>query len=193
MPKGVRGADIIQRVRDSSGSVCGTILWECKRAATWSKGWVSKLRQDQRQGNHTLAVIVSEVLPRPDCSLTEVDGIWVVDLNVAPDLAILLRDRVIEVAAARGASAQRDDLKGLAYHYLSGPGFASHVVAIVENAFKMRTSLDQERRALQTKWAEREQQIASVVGELAGIYGDLRGLGATLPTIERLELPPAET
>ncbi len=173
--------------------MCGTILWESKRAANWSKGWVRKLREDQRKGNHTVAVIVSEVLPQPDCSLTEVDGIWVVDLDMAADLAVLLRDTVVQVASARGARAQRDDLKGLAYDYLAGPGFASHVIAIVENAHKMRTSLDQERRALQARWAEREQQIAAVVGELAAVYGDLRGLGTALPTIEQLELPPQAT
>ena len=191
--RGVRGADIVQRVRSVEGAACGTILWESKRAANWSNGWVRKLREDQRQGNHPAAVIVSEALPQPDCSLTEVDGIWVVDLDVAPDLAALLRDTVIQVAAARGARAQRNDLKGLAYDYLAGPEFASHVIAIIETAHKMRASLDQERRALQARWAEREQQIQGVVGELAGIYGDLRGLGTALPTIEHLELPQAET
>jgi len=193
VPKGVRGADIVQQVRGPSGSVCGTILWESKRAANWSKGWVRKLREDQRQGNHTVAVIVSEALPQPDCSLTEIDGIWVADLDAAPDLAVLLRDTVVQVAAARGTRAQRNDLKGLAYDYLAGPGFTSHIIAIIENAQKMRVSLDQERRALQTRWAEREQQIQGVVGELAEIYGDLRGLGAALPTIEHLELPQPET
>jgi hypothetical protein len=139
-----------------------------------------------------VAVIVSDVLPHADCSLTEVDGIWVADLDVAPDLAMLLRDRIIQVADARGVRARRDDLKGLLYDYLAGPGFASHVVAIIENAQMMRASLDLERRALQTRWAEREQQIQGVVGELAGIYGELKGLGTALPTIEHLELPQQE-
>src|SRR5258708_6162488 len=30
VPKGVNGADLIQRVRSPSGLVCGTILWEAK-------------------------------------------------------------------------------------------------------------------------------------------------------------------
>lgn len=63
------------------------------------------------------------------------------------------------------------------------------MIAIIEDARKMRDGLEQERGALQARWAEREQQIQSVVGELAGIYGDLRGLGTALPTIEHLELP----
>jgi hypothetical protein len=190
--RGVRGADIIQRVRAPSGASCGTILWESKRAANWSNGWVRKLRDDQRRGNHAMAVIVSDALPDPDRSLVQVDGIWVADLEVAPDLAVLLRESVIEVAAARGARSRRDDLKGLAYDYLAGPEFAAHVLAIIENARRMRESLDAERRALQARWSERERQIEGVVGELAGIYGDLRGLGTGLPSIAQLELLPPD-
>ncbi len=37
---GTRGADIVQTVR-VSGNEIGTILWESKRAASWSKGWIS--------------------------------------------------------------------------------------------------------------------------------------------------------
>lgn len=189
IPKGVRGADIVQHVRAPGGQTCGTILWESKRAGNWSKGWVRKLREDQRQGNHSLAVIVSEALPQPERPLAQVEGIWACDLDVAPDLAVLLRDTVIEVAAARGARARREDLKGLAYDYLAGPDFVAHVTAIINNAKRMRETLEQERRALQARWAEREGQIEGVVAELAGIYGDLRGLGTALPSIEQLELP----
>lgn len=187
--KGIRGADIVQSVRDPSGRVSGTILWESKRAAAWNHGWVKKLRDDLRRGDHGVGVIVSEALPDPDRSLTEIDGIWVTSLDVAPDLAAILRDAVIQVASARGVRARRDDLKGLAYDYLSGPEFVARVRAILENARNMRGTLDTERRALQARWSEREKQIDSVVVELAGIYGDLRGLGTALPTIDLLELP----
>jgi hypothetical protein len=187
--KGVKGADIVQSVRDPSLRVCGTILWESKRAATWNNGWVGKLREDQRRGDHTVAVIVSETLPNPDRSVIEIDGIWVTTLEVAPDLAAILRDTVIQVASARGARARRDDLKGLAYDYLSGPEFTVRVRTMLENARAMRDTLDLERRALQARWSERERQIDGFVDEVAGIYGDLRGLGTALPTIELLELP----
>jgi hypothetical protein len=35
VPKGTKGADVIQRVSDRSGRPCGTIVWEAKR----TKGW----------------------------------------------------------------------------------------------------------------------------------------------------------
>jgi hypothetical protein len=187
--KGVRGADLVQSIRDPSGRTCGTILWESKRAATWSHGWVRKLRDDVRRGEHAVGVIVSETLPDPHRTVIQTDGIWVTTLDVAPDLAAILRDTVIQVTSARGARARRDDLKGLAYDYISGREFAARVRAIVENARNMRGTLDLERRALQARWSERETQIETVVVELAGIYGDLRGLGTALPSIDALELP----
>ena len=187
--KGARGADIVQTVRGPDGRACGTILWEVKRATKWSNGWVRKLRNDQRQGGHTLAAIVSDALPQADCLLTDIDGVWVCDTDIAADLAVLLRATVIEVSAARGARARRSDLKGLAYDYLAGPDFAAHIRAVVENTTRMRANLEHERRALQVRWAEREQQIEGVVSELAGVYGDLRGLGTALPAVAQLELP----
>jgi hypothetical protein len=192
--KGVRGADIVQIVRDPSGRACGSILWESKRAASWNRAWVGKLRDDLRRGDHGIGVIVSDALPDPDRPVVEMGGVWITNLDVAPDLAAILRDTVIQVANARGARARRDDLKGLAYDYLCGPDFAARVRVIIDNARRMRATLDSERRALQARWSEREKQIETVTAELVGIYGDLHGLGTALPNIDLVELPaPAES
>jgi hypothetical protein len=188
--KGARGADVVQVVRDSSGPVAGTILWESKRAATWSNAWVKKLREDQRRDDHTVAVVVSDALPDPERSVTQIDGIWVTNFDGASDLATILRTFLIQVANARGTRARRDDMKGLVYDYVAGPEFASRVRALVHIAHAMRNNHGQEKRALQSRWAERETQIDAVIAELAGLYGDLRGLGTVLPRIETLELSP---
>jgi hypothetical protein len=49
--------------------------------------------------------------------------------------------------------------------------------------------VEREKRALQARWSERERQIDAFAFEVAGIYGDLQGLGAAPPAIEQLELP----
>ena len=38
VPKGVKGADIIQKVLDRSGRVCGQIVWESKKTKNWVEG-----------------------------------------------------------------------------------------------------------------------------------------------------------
>src|SRR5262249_29138435 len=48
VPKGVTGADLLQRVRSVSGAVCGTIVWETKQTKGWNPSWLRKLKDDQR-------------------------------------------------------------------------------------------------------------------------------------------------
>jgi hypothetical protein len=63
VPKGVRGADMTQRVASPEGRGCGAILWESKRAKAWGSDWLAKARDDQREAGAACAVIVSQVLP----------------------------------------------------------------------------------------------------------------------------------
>ena len=44
VPKGVTGADVVQKVVSPSGHDCGTIVWEAKRTKNWSDGWVQKVK-----------------------------------------------------------------------------------------------------------------------------------------------------
>src|SRR5262249_27825616 len=39
--KGVRGADVLQRVYSRSGNYCGAILWESKNTKNWNDGWIA--------------------------------------------------------------------------------------------------------------------------------------------------------
>lgn len=110
---------------------------------------------------------------------------------MGPVLASLLWEGIIPAAIARGASARRQDLKGRVYDYITGPKFAGHVAALVTAAVGIHNEVDSERRALQAKWTERERLAAVMMEDLADVYGDLRGIRASLPTVQRLELEPA--
>jgi len=136
-------------------------------------------------------VIVSDALPDPDRTLSRIDGVWVVTIDVAGDVATILRHALVEVAAVRGSAAQRDDLKGRVYDYIASSDFVDRIVSIVETTHRMRQDLDLERRALQTRWAARERQIDSVLMDIANVIGDLQGIGASLPPVKALELPIA--
>ncbi|HNE84492.1 MAG TPA: DUF2130 domain-containing protein, partial [bacterium] len=48
VPKGIRGADVLQRVYNRSGLESGTIIWESKRTKEWSPSWIQKLKDDMR-------------------------------------------------------------------------------------------------------------------------------------------------
>ncbi len=100
--KGIRGADVIQIVRDASLSECGAIIWESKRTTNWSNAWLPKLRDDQRAANACAAILVTEKLhPKMSAAFESIDGIWVTNRDCCIALATALRYGMLDVAEAR--------------------------------------------------------------------------------------------
>ena len=192
--KGVNGGDTLQRVMCSSGVLCGSILWESKRTKSFSKDWLPKLRNDQREARATCAVIVTQTLPEGVDNFALIDGVWVCSWACVQGLATALRVGIIEASKNRLASEGRAEKMELVYNYLSGKEFQRCIEGIVEAYITMRTDLEKEKRSMKTIWKRREKQIELAVGNVANLYGDLQGIfGASLPKVEGLALPaPAQ-
>lgn len=187
--KGEHGGDVLHRVAGSFGQPCGTILWESKRTKNWSDGWLTKLREDQRQAKAEIAIIVSQALPKEVETFEFIDGVWVTHPKAALPVAIAMRHTLMEVASARQASEGQQTKMEMVYQYLMGPRFRQRVQAIVEGFSSMQEDLDKERKVIMKQWAKREEQIDRVMQATVGMYGDLQGIaGKTLQEIEGLEL-----
>ncbi|GFE56810.1 DUF2130 domain-containing protein [Geobacter sp. AOG1] len=193
VPKGEHGGDILQRVNGHLGQRCGTILWESKRTKSWSDGWLTKLREDQRTAKAEISIIVSQALPKDVETFELIDGVWVTHPKAAIPVAVALRQSLVEVAMARSASEGQQTKMEMVYQYLTGPRFRHRVQAIVEAFSSMQEDLDKERKAIMKQWAKREEQIERVMQATVGMYGDLHGIaGKTLQEIEGLELNALE-
>ncbi len=189
VPKGVRGADIIEKVNTGGGGYCGTIVWESKRTRHWNAEWIEKLKGDQREIKAEVAVLVTETLPKGINSFGNVDGVWVTGYSYALSLAEALRFGLKEVARSKISMVGRGEKVEAIYEYISGSGFRHRVEAIIEAFRLMREELDHEKRAMTRLWAKREKQIEKVQTSMSGMYGDLEGiLGTALPPIKTLEL-----
>jgi len=194
VPKGVRGADVIQRVLDDSGMDCGLILWESKRTRHWAKDWLPKLRDDLRMVGASRSIIVSEQLPEHVRHFGQVDGVWVASWACVHPVAIMLREGLIGVAKSRRALDGQHSKMELVYNYLIGQEFYNRVSGVVEAFMTMRQELEAEKRALNTCWKKREKQLERVLLSTSGLYGDLQGIiGSTLPEIRGMSLAALET
>lgn len=187
--KGVRGADIIQRVFTRTGQACGSIAWESKRTKAWNDEWVTKLKDDQREMKAEVAVIVTETLPKNVAAFGQVDGVWVTTVPLAGCLAEALRATLTQVSLARLSAVGKNEKMEAIYNYLSGPEFRQRIEGIVEAFSAMKEDLEAEKRAMTRIWAKREKQIERVTTNTTGMYGDMQGIiGSTLPEIKMLEL-----
>lgn len=182
--KGVSGGDCVHTVPNA-----GVILYESKNTKAWSDGWLAKLRDDGRNAKADLLVIVTVVLPKGIESFGQVEGVWVCTPRYVIALAVVLRQVLTEVAAAKAAGEGVETKAGHVYQYMVGPRFKSRVAAIVEAFTSMREDLDAERRAITKQWSKREAQIERVLQGTVGMYGDLQAIaGKSLAEIEGLDL-----
>lgn len=191
VPKGVNGADIIQKVHNQSGHLCGQIVWESKKTKNWTESWIPKLKDDQRAMKAELAVIVSAVLPPDIKSFKYRDGVWVCDIKLTVGLATALRATLEAVNREKMMAVGKNEKMDVIYTYLTGVEFRQRVEAIVEAFSNMKNGLEKEKMAYQKIWAERDKQIQKVISNTLGLYGDLSGL-APLQEIKMLELGEGE-
>lgn len=192
--KGVRGADIIQKVHDRSGRECGTIIWESKRTKAWSDGWIQKLKDDQRAEKAEIAVIVSTVLPKEIKNARFKDGVWISNDESSLTLAHALRANLIDLARVRASAVGKNEKMEVVYGYLTGTQFKQRVEAIVEAFVTMQNDLAKEKRFFLKNWAKREKSLERVVENTCSMHGDLAELiGTSLPQIKMMELPEGES
>jgi hypothetical protein len=190
VPKGVTGADVLQRVHNNLGQTCGTIIWESKRTKTWTQGWLTKLKDDARAQGADLAILVSQALPDTVTNSALVEGVWVTGFTFALPLAAALRNGLLSVAAARRAESGKEEKMEVLYQFITSPQFRRQVEGVLEAFTEMQRDLDTERRAMEKLWKKREAQINRVLNGTSGQYGALQGIvgNAALPEIKTLEL-----
>lgn len=191
--KGIRGADIVQKVYTRAGHYCGSIAWESKRTKAWNDEWITKLKDDQREVKAEAAVIVTEALPKGVAAFAHIEGVWVTGVPLAGALAEAIRLGLTQVAQSRLSAVGKNEKMEAIYEYLSGAGFRQRVEAIIESFRSMKEDLDSEKRSVMKAWAKREKQIERVMANTSGMYGDMQGIiGSTLPEIKLLELGSGE-
>lgn len=187
--KGARGADLKQTVHNQSGSSCGILLWETKNGR-WQPAWVAKFKQDIREANASIGVIVSRETPTEIGDLKHLEGnVWVVSPKLATRLAAALRITILQVDGANKMNAGKDAKMEALYQFLVGPEFRHRVEAIVENYGMLQAEIEKEKRAAALRWAHQEKAIRAVIDNTIGMYGDLQGItNRALPSIRTLEI-----
>lgn len=186
--RGTKGADVIQKVYNPKGQLCGTIIWESKRTKSWNEAWIQKLRDDQRESKAEIAAILTIALPEPISTFGQHKGIWVTGYSCLIGLANALRINLIALHESTASTVGKNEKMEALYAYLSGPSFRQRVDGIVEAFMSLKDDLNSERRSMMRIWAKRDKQIERVLANTVSMYGDMQGIISSLPKIKSLEL-----
>ena len=177
--KGARGADIVQTVVLRSGTVCGSIVWETKRAENWSSKWVPKLKEDLQRVNGDIAVLVSTVFPADITDgIAQYEGIWLVRPDLVSGLAPALRTVLIEAQRQKVIGVGKGEQMEALFDYICSNQFAQRVRSVVESYGQMREDLEKEKAAMQRLWKKREGQIGRISDQIMSVCGELQGISS---------------
>ncbi|MDO8429502.1 MAG: DUF2130 domain-containing protein [Candidatus Daviesbacteria bacterium] len=187
--KGVTGADVLQKVKDSYGRVCGTIVWESKRTKNWSESWVVKLKEDAMKIKGDVPVLITVVLPEEVKSFGFLNGIFVTNFECFTSLAFIIRKFLIEQQIVKNSMVGKNEKMEMVYSYVLSNEFRQRIETIAEAFAEMKDDLDNEKRVFTKLWAKREKEIERVIHNTIAMHGDLKGLvGSSLPEVEILEI-----
>ena len=186
--KGVNGADVLQTVRLRSGTVCGKIVWETKRAANWSNGWITKLKSDMQEVGGDIGVLVSTAFPADvNEPFVQRDGIWLVKPSFVKSVSEALRTVLTEAQRQRVVSAGKNEQMEALYDYICSTQFVQRIKAVVDHQEQMRLELEREKSAMQRIWKKREGQIGGITNQMMSICGELQGLShGSMPLLDEI-------
>lgn len=191
--KGIRGADITQEVWDRNGNYCGKIVWESKNAK-WSDSWIPKLKEDVRQCNGDIALLVTENMPEGSENSVYKDGVWIIkrDKSLIISMAYTLRFSLVQVNFERKKNEGKMEKSEILFNYINGNSFKQRLEAIYEAFKNNEEEIEREMKWFQSKWAKQKKSNRIAMDHMYGLVGEIQGIDKnSLSNIKILELPEA--
>jgi len=176
VPKGVRGADSIQTIRNQFGNECGKIIYESKRTKDFTLDWIEKLKHDMRSLGADVAVIVTQALPKDMERFGEKEGVYICTFTEVRSVALLLRNAILKMADMRKSQENKGEKMVMLYDYLTGNEFSEQWKAIREGFMAMKMGIQRERDAMEKLWKVREKQLEKVLLNATHIRGSIEGI-----------------
>jgi hypothetical protein len=187
--KGANGADCLQIVHTREQQNCGKIYYESKRTRNFQPAWIEKFKNDIRDKNADIGVLVTEVLPADMERMGLKEGIWICTYEEFKGLSYALRHLIIQLSTAVAAQENKGDKMAMLYDFLTSNEFKLQMEGIVEGFTQMQHDLRKEKNAMNRIWNQREKQIEKVVNNTLGMYGSIKGIaGGAVASIKHLEL-----
>ncbi len=191
--KGARGADCLQTVNTREQQNCGTIYYESKRTKDFQPAWIEKFKNDIRDKNANIGVLVTEVMPKEMKRMGLKDGIWICTFEEFKALSNVLRQSVIKLSNAIISQENKGDKMAMLYDFLTSNEFKLQMEGIVEGFTQMNADLQKEKNAMKRIWKQREKQIEKVIDNTINMYGSIKGIaGNAIQSINTLELSGSE-
>lgn len=156
-----RGGDVIHTVIER-GTPCGKIVYECKRTTTWQSSFVRQLKRAMELHGTRYGMLVTRALPPRQSGLCTVDGVTVVSPELAHHVVGILRQVIVELAAAELSEERKQEKTQEIYRYLRSDDFKTALQSMDDRTRELRKSLEREKSSHEGWWQTREQHYSAI-------------------------------
>jgi len=186
--KGVEGADCMQTVHNKVGTECGKIIFESKQTKSFQNSWIEKLKNDMRNKQADVAILVTRNYPKEMTCFGEKDGVWICSFSEVIALTTALRHTILRIAETKKAEENKGEKMQMLYSYLTGTEFRQQIETIAEGFLSLKNSITKEKMQMEKIWKEREKQLEKVLISTSGLYGSIKGIaGSSIGDIPLLD------
>lgn len=192
--KGARGHDCTLKINTSTKANAGSIYVESKRTKEFQSSWLEKFKGDMRAQDAVFGVLVTDVMPKDMERMGQREGIWVCTFEEFKSLCFVLRESVILLSNVEISQEHKGEKMAMVYDYITSTQFKNLVLEIVETLTSMNDDLSKEKRAIESIWKKREQQIYKTTLNISDFYSSMKAIaGTVIANIPLFELPKPDS
>jgi len=172
---GKEESDIEQKIYEN-GKYCGKIVYESKNTKAFNPDWIAKLKKDGQNANANCSVLITQTMPSSNNKLHQVDNIWICPINNFEIVAMTLRSGLIGVSKQKIINENKNDKMIQLYNFMSSSEFQNYMDGVFMSIQKLRDSYEQEQKALQKIWKQREKEFINIYDNGAAFIGAVKGI-----------------
>jgi len=189
VPKGISGADVIQKVRNHFGQEVGKIVFESKRTKSFSNEWIQKLKSDAVLVKADVCVLVTEAMPDGIEKIGQKEGVWICSFNDFKGLVMVIRESLIKINEAFSSQINKGEKMQMLYDYLMSNEFIMQVGAVIDGFSEIQKGYIHERNAMERIWKQREKQLEKVMLNTNHFVGSIQGIAGKSIAIKQINEP----
>jgi hypothetical protein len=186
---GAKGADCLLKVSDNGRATERSIYIEVKRHNDFKKAWIPKFKNDLREKNADIGVLISSAMPPGVTKPILIDGIWVTSFEDYEFVIDCLRHNLIELSRVEMINENALDNKSLVYNFVTSKEFARILDSLYGRYQEELISLDYEEKLMNRSWGKRRKNLELIMKTTSSFIGAFQAYsGNAISEIQALEL-----
>lgn len=176
--KGVRGADILQKVM-VNGKEVGRIVYECKAGLKWENEWISKAKWYRAEYQTPWVIVAARAFPKRQKWFVVEKSVPVIELRLTVKLAEIVRGAITEIGHLRMSHVGRHAKADQMFEYILSSQFTSRFKGVAEAVTHLRELQTKERQWHSNAWTTQTRLYNEVEDGQREITSRIRDISET--------------